>query len=254
MELETERNVGVAEQRDEIVDPRAEQRVLKIDQRERAIGGEHQVLRLVVAVHEALGHRFDGVRDRPEAFVEDVRLVFRNARSYNDPGSDVHAMARTLQEKFEDRYAASIVPRLVEAQKQRDADKIELRRRMAEQKALGGRERADGECAAIIQAIDSLLADVDIEKIKAATACGPVSRKEKEALVEKFREMDESVLGKALGIVFHHFPGVKGPSEVAFDVETLDSLCLRQVMSYVEGTEHDGKKIWPPKAYIAKGL
>lgn len=194
------------------------------------------------------------VYTHPEAFVEDVRLVFRNARSYNDPGSDVHAMARTLQEKFEDRYAASIVPRLVEAQKQRDADKIELRRRMAEQKALGGRERADGECAAIIQAIDSLLADVDIEKIKAATACGPVPRKEKEALVEKFREMDESVLGKALGIVFHHFPGVKGPSEVAFDVETLDSLCLRQVMSYVEGTEHDVKKIWPPKAYIAKGL
>ena len=107
------------------------------------------------------------VYTHPEAFVEDVRLVFRNARSYNDPGSDVHAMARTLQEKFEDRYAASIVPRLVEAQKQRDADKIELRRRMAEQKALGGRERADGECAAIIQAIDSLLADVDIEKIKA---------------------------------------------------------------------------------------
>ena len=194
-----------------------------------------------------------GAYKHPEQFVEHVRLVFRNARSYNKPGSDVHVMAKTLQEKFEDRYAASIVPRLVEAQKQRETDKIELRRRMAEQKALGGREMADGECASLIEAIDSLLADIDIEKIKAAAACTPVPRREKEKLVERFRDMDESVLAKALGIIVHHYPGIRGPNEVAFDVETLDSLCLRQVLSYVSGVEEKGIQEgnrWPPKAFI----
>lgn len=194
-----------------------------------------------------------GQYKHPEQFVEHMRLVFRNARSYNKPGSDVHVMAKTLQEKFEDRYAASIVPRLVEAQKQREADKTELRRRMAEQAALGGREMADGDCASLIEAIDSLLADVDIEKIRAAAACAPVPRREKEALVEKFKEMDESVLANVLGIIVHHYPGVRGPNEVAFDVETLDSLCLRQVLSYVLGIEEKGVRQgndWPPKAFI----
>ena len=194
-----------------------------------------------------------GLYKHPEQFVEHVRLVFRNARSYNKPGSDVHVMAKTLQEKFEERYAASIVPRLVEAQKQRENDKIELRRRMAEQEALGGREMADGECASLIEAIDSLLADVDVEKIRAAAACGPVPRREKEALVEKFKEMDEGVLANVLGIIMHHYPGVMGPNEVAFDVETLDSLCLRQVLSYVNGVEEKGVRDgnqWPPKAFI----
>jgi hypothetical protein len=194
-----------------------------------------------------------GMYKHPEQFVEHVRLVFRNARSYNKPGSDVHVMAKTLQEKFEDRYAASIVPRLVETQKQRETDKIELRQRMAEQEALGGREMADGDCAALIEAIDSLLADIDVEKIKAAAACSPVPRREKEALVNKFKEMDEGVLSKVLGIIVHHYPGVRGPNEVAFDVETLDSLCLRQVLSYVLGVEEKGIRQgnqWPPKAFI----
>lgn len=35
------------------------------------------------------------------AFVSDMRLVFRNATTYNPPGSDVHIMANTLLEEFE---------------------------------------------------------------------------------------------------------------------------------------------------------
>lgn len=56
-----------------------------------------------------------------------------------------------------------------------------------------------------------------------------------------------------LGIIMHHYPGVMGPNEVAFDVETLDSLCLRQVLSYVNGVEEKGVRDgnqWPPKAFI----
>ena len=34
----------------------------------------------------------------------DVRLVFKNAMKYNDERDDVHVMARTLLEKFEEKW------------------------------------------------------------------------------------------------------------------------------------------------------
>lgn len=35
---------------------------------------------------------------------EDVRLVFKNAVTYNDDQSDVHVMAKTLSQKFEEKW------------------------------------------------------------------------------------------------------------------------------------------------------
>ena len=33
----------------------------------------------------------------PDEFLDDVLLIFNNARTYNKPGSDVHVMANTIQ-------------------------------------------------------------------------------------------------------------------------------------------------------------
>lgn len=41
----------------------------------------------------------------PMEFAEDVRLVFRNAMTYNPRGQDVHVMAEQLSEIFEERWA-----------------------------------------------------------------------------------------------------------------------------------------------------
>ncbi|KAK6134669.1 hypothetical protein DH2020_031594 [Rehmannia glutinosa] len=41
----------------------------------------------------------------PREFAEDVRLVFRNAMTYNPKGHDVHIMAEQLSEIFEERWA-----------------------------------------------------------------------------------------------------------------------------------------------------
>lgn len=40
----------------------------------------------------------------PREFAEDVRLVFRNAMTYNPKGQDVHAMAEQLSHVFEERW------------------------------------------------------------------------------------------------------------------------------------------------------
>jgi len=43
----------------------------------------------------------------------DVRLVFKNAMKYNDERSDVHVMAKTLLEKFEEKWL-QFLPRVAE--------------------------------------------------------------------------------------------------------------------------------------------
>ena len=43
----------------------------------------------------------------------DVRLVFENAMKYNDEKSDVHMMAKTLSEKFEEKWL-QLLPKVSE--------------------------------------------------------------------------------------------------------------------------------------------
>jgi len=43
----------------------------------------------------------------------DVRLVFKNAMKYNDEKDDVHVMAKTLLEKFEEKWL-QLFPRVAE--------------------------------------------------------------------------------------------------------------------------------------------
>lgn len=43
----------------------------------------------------------------------DVRLVFKNAMKYNAEKSDVHVMAKTLLEKFEERWE-QLLPKVTE--------------------------------------------------------------------------------------------------------------------------------------------
>ncbi|PON83810.1 Bromodomain containing protein [Trema orientale] len=48
----------------------------------------------------------------------DVRLVFKNAMKYNDEKDDVHVMANTLLEKFEEKWL-QLLPKVVEEEKRR---------------------------------------------------------------------------------------------------------------------------------------
>lgn len=43
----------------------------------------------------------------------DVRLVFKNAMKYNDEKSDVHVMAKTLLDKFEEKWL-QLLPKVTE--------------------------------------------------------------------------------------------------------------------------------------------
>nr|GLL44288.1 transcription factor GTE6 isoform X1 [Ipomoea trifida] len=59
----------------------------------------------------------------------DVRLVFKNAMKYNDEKSDVHAMAKALLEKFEEKWL-QFLPKVSEEEKRREEEEKEAKLRM----------------------------------------------------------------------------------------------------------------------------
>ena len=44
----------------------------------------------------------------------DAKLVFNNAMKYNDERSDVHLMAKTLLEMFEEKWQLLLLPKVTE--------------------------------------------------------------------------------------------------------------------------------------------
>ncbi|MBA0841559.1 hypothetical protein Goarm_004045, partial [Gossypium armourianum] len=58
------------------------------------------------------------------AICADVRLVFDNAMKYNEEGSDVHLMAKTLLEKFEEKWQL-LLPKVTEEEKRREEEEAE---------------------------------------------------------------------------------------------------------------------------------
>ncbi|KAL3520697.1 hypothetical protein ACH5RR_018846 [Cinchona calisaya] len=59
----------------------------------------------------------------------DVRLVFKNAMKYNDEKSDVHAMAKLLLAKFEEKWL-HLLPKVIEEEKTREEEEAEAQTNM----------------------------------------------------------------------------------------------------------------------------
>jgi hypothetical protein len=196
----------------------------------------------------AIRRRLDtGAYGAPAGFAADVRRVFENARAYNKPGSDVHVMANTLQERFEERFAREVAPRAAEEAAVAAAEEAAARRRAAgpggapAPRAGAGPARAAAEAraAALARAADELQALVGDAKAAAAACCAaaPASRAEKEALLAALRRLPQAQFEAAVGVVLHHHPGLAPFGDVAFDLDQLDALSLRQAASFAAACE-----------------
>lgn len=191
-----------------------------------------------------------GEYHNPESFLKDMRLVFDNARLYNKPGTDVYVMASTLREKFEEKVASTITPRMMEAASIGDSDILAARQRHAGNLApfessgqLPGssiseaRKAAELRCASLIQDLDALLSVVSDTKSAAAALCTPLSRKEKEELAVSLGTLSESDFEIAIGLVLLQHPGLQPFDDIGFDLDMLDALTLRQLQSFVVAAE-----------------
>ncbi|KAI3426052.1 hypothetical protein D9Q98_008020 [Chlorella vulgaris] len=178
-----------------------------------------------------------GAYRHPDEFLSDVRLVFDNARSYNKPGSDVHVMANTLQERFEEKYAAGVAPRVAEEAALSRFQADEARRRHVEASAKHSGDALEQHCAVLVKYIDEVQACILDARSTAAALCKPVSRQEKEALVAALTSMPQAQFELAVGLVMSHHPGLQAYDDFGFDLDALDALTLRQMQSFVRACE-----------------
>jgi hypothetical protein len=183
----------------------------------------------------------------PDEFLADVRLVFDNARTYNKPGSDVYVMANTLQEKFEDRYTLSVIPRTAEVLGAYDAELLAARQRYALAASDDGTESKLSQCTALINQIDTLMSSIADAKSAAAAQCFPLKRTEKEKLAEDLGRLNQAQFESVIGIVMRNYPGLQALKEIGINLNLLDALTLRQMQSYVAAAMETSKKelTWP---------
>ncbi len=195
----------------------------------------------------------------PDALLTDVRLVFDNAKAYNKPGSDVHVMAITLAEKFEEKYTSAVAGRVTEENTVAEAEAMAARRRYAGAAASAGgaqREAAEARAAFLVKYLDQVSTCIADAKSSAAAQCRPVTRQEKEDLATALGKLPQHQFEAAVAIVMHHHPGLQPFEEVAFDLDMLDALTLRQLMSFIEAAEaanDEGEQNPSTAAAVGKG-
>ncbi|KAI3932306.1 hypothetical protein MKW98_025026 [Papaver atlanticum] len=145
----------------------------------------------------------------------DVRLVFKNAMTYNEEKSDVHKMAKTLLEKFEEKWSR-LLPRVVEEETKRKEEEAEAHRDMQlVQEAANGKLARD---------ISNELYEVDmhLEELREVVVqkCRKMSAEEKRKLGSGLSRLSPEDLSKALEIIAQKNPDFQaGAEEVNIDMD-----------------------------------
>ncbi|XP_026415711.1 transcription factor GTE6-like [Papaver somniferum] len=145
----------------------------------------------------------------------DVKLVFKNAMTYNEEKSDVHEMAKTLLEKFEEKWLR-LLPRVVEEETKRKEEEAEAHRDMQlVQEAANAKLARD---------ISNELYEVDmhLEELREVVVqkCRKMSAEEKRKLGSGLSRLSPEDLSKALEIIAQKNPDFQaGEEEVNIDMD-----------------------------------
>uniref|UniRef100_A0A7N0V5X2 Uncharacterized protein n=1 Tax=Kalanchoe fedtschenkoi TaxID=63787 RepID=A0A7N0V5X2_KALFE len=164
------------------------------------------------------GTGYKNVRD----VCADIRLVFKNAMKYNDDRSDVHVMAKTLLEKFEEKWL-QLLPKVVEEEKRREEEEAEAQLEM--QLAL---EMVHAKMA---KDISNELYEVDmhLEELRELVVqkCRKISNDEKRKIGSALTKLSPENLSKALDIVAQTNPDFAATAEeVDLDMDALSETTL----------------------------
>nr|KJB48049.1 hypothetical protein B456_008G052200 [Gossypium raimondii] len=156
----------------------------------------------------------------------DVRLVFKNAMKYNDERHDVHIMAKTLLEKFEEKWL-QLLPKV--AEEVEEEAKAELDVKLAQ----------EAVHANMAKELSNELCDVDLqlEKLRQIVIqkCRKMSTEEKKKLGTALTRLSPEDLGKALEIVAENNPGFQPTAqEVDLDIDAQSELTLWRLKVFVQ--------------------
>ncbi|KAL1819243.1 hypothetical protein ACET3Z_014112 [Daucus carota] len=152
----------------------------------------------------------------------DMLLVFNNAMKYNDETSDVHSMAKTLLEKFEEKWL-QLLPKVTEEDKRREEEKVEaqLKKQLAQ-------EAARAELARdLTNELNE--ANKQLEELGGILGkkCRKLSIKEKRGIGISLAQLCPEDLAKALEIVSQDKPTFQATGEeVELDISAQSEFTL----------------------------
>ncbi|KAG5228078.1 transcription factor GTE [Salix suchowensis] len=160
----------------------------------------------------------------------DVRLVFKNAMKYNDERDDVHVMARTLLEKFEEKWL-QLLPKVAEEEKSREKEQTatQVATKLAEQASY----------ANMAQYLSNELHGVDmqLERIRKMVVHNSrkISTEEKKKLGTALTQLSHQDLIRALEIVAEHNLSFQATAqEVNLDMDTQSDVTLWRLKVFVQ--------------------
>ncbi|XP_047327754.1 transcription factor GTE6-like [Impatiens glandulifera] len=172
------------------------------------------------------GTGYKNVRD----IFADMRLVFDNAMQYNDEKSDVHLMAKTLSEKFEEKWQL-FLPKVMEEEKRREEEESEAQIKMTlAQDAANGRIAKD---------LRNELCDMDnhLEELckKLVQKCRKFTIEEKRNIGIDLTKLSPEDLSKVLDIVAQNNPSfLVTVEEVDLDIDSLSESTLWRLKFFLK--------------------
>ncbi|XP_019261659.1 PREDICTED: transcription factor GTE6-like isoform X1 [Nicotiana attenuata] len=168
----------------------------------------------------------------------DVRLVFKNAMKYNDEKSDVHRMAKTLLEKFEEKWL-QLLPKVTEEEKRREEEEAEVQLNMQLAQEAAHAKMARDLCNELYEV------DTHLEELRemVVTRCRKISIEEKRNLGLALTKLSPEDLSKALEIVAQNNPLFPASAEeVELDIDAQSELTLWRLKFFVkDALEVQGK-------------
>ncbi|XP_020245936.1 transcription factor GTE1-like isoform X3 [Asparagus officinalis] len=171
----------------------------------------------------------------------DVRLVFSNAMTYNEDNKhDIHVMAKTLQQKFEEKWI-HLIPKVVAAEK-RQIDE--------EAQALAAQEAA---IAKLARDTNNELNHLNllIEELRESVMqrCRKMSTEEKRKLSSGIASLCPEYLFKALELIAQSNPNFQDSAEeVDIDIDAQSEITLRRLKFFVKGALENQAKNSATKA------
>ncbi|CAD5165743.1 unnamed protein product [Musa acuminata subsp. malaccensis] len=173
------------------------------------------------------GNGYKNVRE----IYADVRLVFTNAMTYNDDRSDIHVMAKTLLDKFEEKWL-QLLPKVVEEEaKQKDDEAQALANMQIAREAAFGKMARDTNSE-----LDELNARLEELRKLVIQKCRKMSAEEKRKLGVGLSALSPEDLNKALEIIAEDNPSFQTTGEVVdVDMDAQSEITLWKVKFFVKG-------------------
>ncbi|KAL3696229.1 hypothetical protein R1sor_010305 [Riccia sorocarpa] len=162
---------------------------------------------------------------------DDIRLVFRNAMAYNQDGTDVHVMAKTLSEKFEEKWRTVLEPKLQEEDTKRKQEEKE-----ANSKEVAAMQAAEEKLAVdVAQQLEELDKQLEELKQKATPKCRVMSIEEKRQLGHSLGRLPADNLQRVIQIIAQKNPGFNASAdEVEVDIDAQEPATLWRLHRYVQ--------------------